>query len=56
MTIAPGQMRFINSSLVTSSPADCGQDFDDLEGTPTNRNGGSENPKFAAGKVDLALA
>ena len=32
------------------------QNFDDLEGAPANRYGRSENPKFAAGKVDLALA
>jgi hypothetical protein len=32
------------------------QSFDDLEGTPTNRYGRTENPKFAARKVNLALA
>ena len=32
------------------------QSFDDLEGTPTNRHGRTENPKFAASKVNLALA
>jgi len=33
-----------------------GQNFDYLEGAPTNRYWRSKNPKFAAGKVDLALA
>ena len=33
-----------------------GQNFDELEGAPTNRHGRPENPKFAASKVDLALA
>ena len=33
-----------------------GENFDYLEGPPTNRHWRSENPKFAAGKVNLALA
>jgi hypothetical protein len=33
-----------------------GQNFDDLKGAPTNWYRRSKNPKFAASKVDLALA
>ena len=33
-----------------------GQNFDELEGAPTNRCGRSKNPKFAPSNVNLALA
>ena len=33
-----------------------GQNFDELEGAPTNRCRRSKNPKLAPGKVNLALA
>jgi len=33
-----------------------GQNLEYLEGAPTNRHCRSKNPKFAPGKVDLALA
>jgi len=33
-----------------------GQNFDDLEGAPTNGYRGSKNPKLAASQVNLALA
>jgi hypothetical protein len=55
MTTAPGQMRFINSSLVTSSPADWAR-TSIISKAPTDRYWRSKNPKFAAGQVDLALA
>ena len=33
-----------------------GQNFEYLEGAPTNRHSQSKNPKFASGGVNLALA
>ena len=33
-----------------------GENFDDLESAPANRHGRAKDPKFAASKVDLALA
>jgi hypothetical protein len=33
-----------------------GQNFEYLKGTPANRDRRSKNPKFAAGKVNLAFA
>ena len=33
-----------------------GQNLDDLEGSCTERHGRTKDPKFAASKVDLALA
>ena len=56
MTIAPGQMRSISSSLGDEFAGRPGENFDDLESAPANRHGRAKDPKFAAGKVDLALA
>ncbi len=56
MTMAPGQMRFINSSLVTSSPADRTNTSTISKARPPTGTRRSSNPKLAAREIDLAVA